>query len=65
MEQIALIMNNMLPRSAAYTPLCCNGNWQFQKPLVCDNKKILLFKWIFTRQLTVYGASKCESHGYF
>ena len=26
--QIALIMNNMLPRLAADTLLCCNGNWQ-------------------------------------
>ena len=44
MEQIALIMNNMLFRSAADTLPCCNGNWQFQKSLVCDNEKTLFFE---------------------
>ena len=76
MEQIVLMMSNMLACIATDTLLCCNESRQFQKSLVCDNKKqntkmqtqienFAVIKQVFTTEPTAYRTLKYESYGYF
>ena len=61
MEQIALIMNNTLSRLAADTLFCCETDNSKSRQSVTI-RKLYFFKWVFTTQPTVFGASKYESH---
>ena len=65
MEQIALIMNNTLSRLAADHFFAAMETDNFKSHQSVTIRKLYFFKWVFTTEPTVYGASKYESHRYF
>ena len=62
MEQIALIMNNTLSRLAADTLYAAMETDNSKRHQSVTIRKLYFFKWVFSTQPTVYGASKYESH---